>query len=210
MTKRDKNGRHPFKWMTYEGCKVRIDRDIVSLLGNMWELGIHTTNSCQGVCARKCHKYKHTKLKGGGIYSDPIRTPSCGNRIWIAFDSARSLERFINLVAVYEKYEKGKPDSMYQLINGFGSRDEWKRGKFRCIPNLDNWEYIHPMPNRGIRDHVERFLNDIPGETKYYYAFVEDDCPKNNFRMEPQIQFPRKHLAYVMERLELALKRKKK
>lgn len=207
MPKPTKSGRHPFKWMVYEGEKIRIDRDIAPLLSSIWELGIHTTNSCQGVCSRHCkHKVIHTKLKTGELLSEKIKTPECRNRVWIAFASARDLERFINLVAVYEKDVR---EGMYELINGWGSHDEWKRGKFRCIKHPDNWEYIHHMPNRGIRDHVERFPNNIPGEPKYYYAFVEDDCPKNNFRMQPQLQFPRKHLPYVMERLEAALQRKR-
>lgn len=207
MPKPTKNGRHHFKWMLYQGQKIRIDRDIVPLLTSMWELGIGTTNSCQGVCSRNCHKVTHTKLKDGTIYSDYKRTADCKSRIWIAFDSAKSLERFTNLVAVYEKDNR---DSMYELINGWSSHDEWKRGKFRCIPNPDNWEHIHHMPNLGVRFHVERFPNNIPSEPKYYHAYVDDDCPRNNFRMEPQIKFPRKHLSYVMERLNLALQRKGK
>lgn len=203
---------HPFKWMMYDGQKVRIDKDIAPLLDSMWKLGIHTTSSCQAVCSRKCkHKFKIKNLKGGVHFREKVLTPNCKDRIWIAFAGARDMERFYNLVVVYEKWEWGKRDTMYDLINGWAGHDIKKHGKFvRYQPSPDNWETIHSMPNLGIRCHVERFPNNIPGEHKYYYAFVEDDCPKNKFRMQPQIQFPRKHLGYVVERLNKALERKKK
>lgn len=206
-----KSGRHPFKWMVYEGEKIRIDRDIVPLLSKMWEYGIHTTNSCQGVCSREYCKHKVVvkKLKNGNLYDKVLRTKNCGDRIWIAFASARDMERFYNLVAVYEKWRRGQPDSMYEKINGWAGRDVVKGGKFKFERNSDNWEVQLHMPNEGVLGHWIEIPNGFPNESKFITVWEEDECPRNNFRIQPQIWFPRKHLSYVMEKIELAVNRKR-
>jgi hypothetical protein len=40
--------------------------------------------------------------------------------------------------------------------------------------------------------------------------WIDDGCKKNNFIMSPQLTFPREHLSYVEERIELALSKLKK
>jgi hypothetical protein len=45
---------------------------------------------------------------------------------------------------------------------------------------------------------------------KYISIFKEFPGKKNDFQIRPQLLFPRKHLAYVEERLQLALNKKRK
>jgi hypothetical protein len=206
-----KSGRHHFKWLNHQGQKIRIDRDIAPLLTEMWALGIQTTNSCQGVCSTKCkHKLKIKKLKGGNTLFDKVLTPECRSYVWIAFQSAKDMERFYNLVAVYEKQERDQPVNMYAIINGWAGKDVKRNGKFvRWERHPDNWEVVNHMPNNGIRGHEEKGVNNIPGKPKFFLYWEEDDCSQNDFRMEPQVKFPRKHLQYVMERLQVANSKRK-
>jgi len=201
------NGKHSFKWMKYKNEKIRIDKDIAPLIQTMWDLGIHTSNCCQGVCSKNCsHKTKHATLKDGGILSEKIKTSECGNRIWIVFSSAKDMEKFYNLVAVYEKNNNG----MYDLINGWAGRNISKSGKFiRYQPSKDNWEVIHYMPNLGVNLHLKRVKNNATKNPKYYYILDEEKCKKNKFVLRPQITFPRKHLDYVIERLNKAIEDKR-
>lgn len=192
--------RHKFKWMVYKGRKIRIDRDIAPLLSNMWELGIGTTNCCQAVCARSCkHKTKITKYKDGSSLYSKIKTRDCKDRVWIVFDSARSFEKFLNVVAVYEKWKRDKPEGMYEHIQGF---------TLKSHPH-DVWEVIPYFDNLGVMYHEERMpltkANGFPKGRKTIGILVEDSCKKNQFKMMPQLWFPRKHLEYVEERIRLAL-----
>jgi len=177
----------------------------------MWDLGIQTTNSCQGVCSANCkHKFKIKNLKSGAIFLDKISTPRCRSYVWIAFKSAKDMEKFYNLVAVYEKQARHQPVNMYELINGRAGKDVKRNGKvIRWNRHPDNWEAVHHMPNNGIRCHEEKVANNTPGESKFMYYREEDDCPRNKFQMEPQVKFPRKHLEHVMARLQTSKSKRK-
>jgi predicted transposase YbfD/YdcC len=190
---------HKYKWMYYKDSKVRIDRDIAPLLSKMWELGIETYNACQAMCSRSCkHTKKVKKYKDGTSLSYHTKTKHCYDRVWIAFESARALEKFLNIVSVYEKNSDG---SMYDHIQGYSAHEH---------PH-DAWASLLVLENLGIQYHEER--TPIPKRwwkrnSKTYGCIVEDGCKKNNFRVAPQLWFPRKHLVYVEERLQLAIDKK--
>lgn len=202
--KASKNGRHPFKWMKYDGRNVRIDKDIATLLSKMWKLGIHTTNSCQANCSFACnHKLKTTKYKNGTSYTKKIKTKNCHNNVWLAFDSVKDVELLYNLLAEYVPYSnKNYNTSMYHKM----SCDLFIRENDR--PTLDGWCFRFYMCNRGTYGHWGRPKWGSKRST--CVMWVEDGCDKNDFVMEPQITFPRTHLQYVESRLDIALTKKKK
>lgn len=184
------SGRHPFKILSYNGRKVWIDEDIAPLLSNMWKLGIRTWNSCQGMCSFKCaHKVKIKKLKNGITNYTNIRTKECGKFVWLVFDRAEDLELFYNLVAEPKDFDNEK--SMYGQVES---------------PNI--WSIKYPMRNHGISGHWGR--PNWGGKRSTQMMWIDDGCKKNNFIMSPQLTFPREHLSYVEERIELALSKLKK
>ena len=196
--KKTKYGVHSWKWMTYKGEKIRIDRAIAPLISKLWELGIGTTNSCQACCsyAKPCqHIIKDNEI---------VRNKDCYQHIWICFDGARSYEKFLNIVAVYEKWENGKPEGMYEHILGYT----------KISHPHEAWYMKAYIENLGVLSHEERI--PIPKDWKFpagrktIGVFEEDGCKKNNFKFMPQLHFPRKHLPYVEERLQLALYKKRK
>jgi hypothetical protein len=193
---------HKFKWMTYEGEKVRIDREIAPLLAKMWRLGIGTTSCCQAVCSRNCkHNRERVKYKDGSEYYKVVKTPRCKDRVLIVFDSARSYEKFLNMVAQYVKWEPGQPDGMYDAIQGHSASI------------IERWEVYPCVDNLGVELRVIRLpvkqADGLPKRRKTVGVFIDDGCKRNDFRMMPQLYFPRKHLSYVEHRLEEALNRKR-
>jgi hypothetical protein len=188
--------RHPFKWLTYHGQKIRIDREIAPLISMLWELEIGTISCCQASCpySRSCGHSLNKKT------SNKIKTKLCNNHVWLVFDNARSLEQFYNYVAIYEEDYPGKPVGMQEHIRGYtlGSHPE-------------AWEMFAWTENRGVVCREERI--PIPKEERKYWPkgrksmwiAVDDHCDQNDFRLMPQLWFPRAHLAYVEDRLRQAL-----
>lgn len=178
-TEKNKSGRHPFKWLKYEGQKVRIDKDIAPLLSGMWKLGIYTTNSCQAtyhwtICSRK--------------------TKECKEFVWIVFETAKDIERFYDYVAVWEPLSDiGSGFNMYEKMSGIG---------YGLEPH-SVWYVLARMDNLGVEGHWKR---NGKGKNNSYTVWEEDGCKKNQFVLQPQLWFPRKHLSYVEERIKLALK----
>lgn len=202
--------RHPFHWLiSPQGDRVRIDREIAPLLTKMWQLGIRTTNSCQEHCSPTCpHKPKKIKYSDGSVLYTHTKTKSCGNRIWIVFETAKSLEKFYNYVAVWAPYaKKGEPfaspemhDIYHDIVDNCSQKyypDSWERRDYIC-----NW---------GIELSSKRIpATQASGEkVKTIGILTEVGCKKNNFKIMPQLYIPRKHLSYVEERLDIALKKKK-
>jgi hypothetical protein len=208
-----KLSRHPFKWMMYGGQKVRIDKEISNLLAGMWRLNIGTINSCQAVCSQHCsHKTKIKYSKSGEVLFDHNKTKSCYDRIWIAFDNSKSLERFLNIISKYEKTQEDKVN-MYDLIVGCAGKNILKNGKFDYWkPDSNNWEYNYPLINQGVLMCERKIKNSFQnlGGPKYIYIWEEGACKNNNFKVQPQVTFPRKHLSYVEEKIKLFLKKKAK
>ncbi len=205
MTSLTKDGRHRFRWMTYDGYKVRIDRDIAPLIEKMWKLGIRTTNSCQAHCNFNCsHKIKvHPVAKDGTQFFETIKTKHCNNNVWLAFESVREVEKLYNIVAEYDT----KEGSMYELMScdrGLFTRGQ-KKSKYR---KDDSWAFTFIFFNNGVRGHFGRPTEN--GKRLPYEIWIEDGCGKNNFVLSPQITFPRKHLSYVEHRLDLEIKKRKK
>jgi len=197
------NKRHPFKWKKYKGHNIRIDKDIVPLLEKMWALGIGTTNSCQRQCSIACdHKYKEKKLKCGCTYSQPVRTKYCLNSVWIAFESVKDIERFYNIVAEYASYHAH--DSMYHKMGA----DRFVTTRRSGRKWVDRWAFDFLFSNQGVDGHWGR--PTFNGKRSTQEMWIEDGCKKNKFVLQPQITFPRTHLKYVEERLDAALKRKRK
>lgn len=198
-----KDGRHHFKWMKYDGRNVAIDKDIAVLLSKMWRLGIHTTNSCQASCSFVCkHKVKWKKDKLG-YYSQKIKTKNCDNNIWIAFDSVKDIERFYNIVAEYVNHHNNDYDS--SMYHRMGCDLFVQTNDVRA---LDGWCFSFYMCNRGTYGHWGRPTRS--GKRSTYTMWVEEGCDKNHFVIEPQITIPHTHLKFVEEKLDSALKQKKK
>jgi len=198
-----KDGRHRFKWKTYDGEKIRIDRQIAPLLEKMWALGIRTTNCCQASCNFNCnHKIKaHPVDEDGCQFFETIETKDCYNNIWIAFESARELEKFYNIVAEYSE----KDESMYHLMSC--DRQLYTKGQKRSkYRSKDSWAFIFIFFNNGVKGHFGRPVEN--GKRLSYNVWIEDGCDHNDFVLSPQITFPQKHLAYVEQRLNLALAKK--
>lgn len=189
--------RHKAKLLNYQGYKVRIDEEIAPLFTKLWKFGINTVSSCQAHCSFKCnHKViKHPVDENGLQYFESIPTKHCGECIWIVFDTANDVERFYNYVAEYTKEYK---NTMYSYINGWCYK-EYPR---------DIWTLYFRPRNAGIVGHWGRPKWGNKRSTKEHW--VEDKCKKNNFIMQPQLTFPRKHLIYVEQRLQLALDKKRK
>lgn len=205
MTKR-KDGRHSFNWLKYNGKNVAIDKEIVPLLSKMWKLGIKTTASCQQVCSFACkHKRKVVKSKDGN-YLKPIYTKHCLSNIWLAFESAKDVEALYNYVAEYKKpatWEEAR-NSMYGLMNCDLCTQNTKN-QFLYPDNA--WAFLFVMANNGVYGHWGR--PTFNGKRVGYEMWIKDGCKKNNFVIEPQITFPRLHLQYVEERLDLAISKKR-
>jgi hypothetical protein len=184
-----KDGRHHFKWLKYNKQNIRVDADIASMIQKMWKLGIETCGSCQEHCSFNCkHKYKYVKDEDGIKCLNKIKTKNCYSDIWIVFPSSEDLEKFLNVVAEYSP----EKNSVYELILG--------NKKLK-----DSWSYLYPRPeNLGTFGHWGR--PTVNGKRHTYEVWIEDGCKKNNFKIEPQLCFPRKHLEYVNQRLDSALK----
>jgi len=104
---------HRGKYLRYNGYRVRIDEDIAELMQLIWDRGIGTHGCCQACCSHSCTVCRTpindvSKWKKGS---------NCNKKIWIAFDSATSLEKFLNVVAKFE-LSKGKEDIFYDAIQG--------------------------------------------------------------------------------------------
>ena len=207
-----KDGRHTFKWRTYRGCKVRIDEDIVSLLDKMWALGIGTTNCCQEHCNFNCdHKWTHKKYKNGTTHSRHNVTKHCYNSVWMVFETSRDAEKFYNIVAEYvpESWKDENESSMYNLMScDRAVLSSHKRSSRRIKSNPDSWSWCFILHNYGVEGHFGR--PKWGNKRSTVEMWIEDGCKKNDFILAPQITFPRKHLKYVEERLQLALNKKKK
>lgn len=190
--------RHPYKWFVYNGRNIRIDKEIAPLISKMWKLGILTISSCQAVCSFNCIHKNINKLnkKTKEIHTTIIPTKHCYNNVWIAFDSCLDIELFYDIVAKYDS----KNDSMYSKIKNFS----FFKKKFIS----ENWSCIFPIKNLGIKGHWGR--PTINGKRLSSQVWIEDRCKKNDFCIQPQLTFPRKHLPYVEERLDLAIKDIKK
>lgn len=185
--------RHLYKTLKFNGEKVRIDEEIAPLLSKMWKLGINTNACCQAHCRFECkHKVKVHPEKDGRTFFETIRNKNCLSHIWISFDTAFDVEMFYNYVAEYVKNDIG---TMYGFINGYNQKE---------YPN-DVWRMIFIPRNYGVERHFGR--PTFNGKRSTQEMWMEDGCKKNDFVMNPQLTFPRKHLQYVEERLDLALKR---
>ncbi len=193
-----KDGRHHFKWMTYEGQKVRIDKDVVPMLTLLWKMGIKTSNSCHGHCSFNCkHKSKITKMKDGGLLYGHTITKHCYDNVWLVFDEALDVEDFFNAVAEYVHIED-EEGTMYAHIQGHSAKR---------YPH-ENWVLRFYPRNYGEVGHWGRPI--FNGKRSTQQMWIETGCEENNFIMQPQLTFPRKHLPYIEERLKLALKNRKK
>ena len=108
------------------------------------------------------------------------------------------LEKFYNIVAEYVLDDKG---TMYAFMHGYDS-------KKYCH---DNWEINPVIWNRGELFQVKRLpkvqASGLPKYRKTQDRFVPAGCGDNNFKFQPQLTFPFKHLSYVEERLDKALKK---
>lgn len=195
-----KDGRHKAKILTYDGVKVRIDKEIAPLLSNMWKMGIRTVNSCQAHCSFKCdHKIKkHPKDKEGYTFYESLWTDHCQDCIWLVFEHALDIELFYNIVAEYLPYEK-EAGTMYAHIQGHD---------FKKNPR-DVWSVQSSMRNYGVEGHFDYGMSPS-GKREKYKTWHEDSCKNNIFILQPQLTFPRKHLAYVEAKIKEALKTKPK
>ena len=190
-----KDGRHRFKWMTYEGQNVRIDRDIAHLMSLMWRLGIETSNSCHAHCSFLCRcKNKKAKDKNGEVFHKKVLTKNCHNNVWITFPSTRSLEQFLNIVAEYSE-EDG---SMYHLMNCDRVMATPKTKRLK-----DSWAYCFVMNNNGVTGYWGRPI--INGKRSTCELWVETGCKKNKLVIAPQLTFPRAHIEHVTKKLQQAL-----
>lgn len=197
-TRLTKAGRHKAKLLTYNGRKVRIDEEIAPLLSNMWKLGIRTSNSCQENCSFKCnHKYKIHPEKDGTTYQETLWTKSCLNCVWLVFEHALDAELFYNIVAEYVPADKDD-GTMYADIQGYN----WKKR-----PG-DVWTLNCYARNYGVEGHFGR--PKWGNKRSTCEMWMEDGCKKNMFIIQPQLTFPRKHLAYVEGKIKEALKAKRK
>ena len=193
-----KNEPHKFKWVNCNGDKVRIDRNIAPLISNMWKLGIGTTNCCQSVCAPSCkHKNRDIIYKDGSKLQSFYRTKHCGDRIWIVFDSGMSLEKFLNIVAVFEEENDGSNDiGMYGFIHGYCPLK---------YPN-DIWHIDLSFRNNGVDFASRRVKQRLASGTKQKTISIlkEISCKNNDFRILPHLYFPSEHLSYVEGKIILA------
>lgn len=164
---------HPFKWLKFDGEKVRIDKEIAPLLSNLWKLGIRTTNSCQEHCSFNCkHKYKKSYDEDGCLCSYIIPTKKCWDSIWLCFEQASDLEKFYNIIAKY-----GSTD--YDVVS--------------------SWPIRHHIINYGIEGCFTRPI--INGKRSTVPLFKETSCRKNNFIVSPQLTFPRKYLSFIEDKI---------
>lgn len=191
--KRNKDGRHPFKWLKYKGENVRIDADIASLVSNLWKLGIHTANSCQSQCSFDCgHKIKiHPKDKDGYTFCETIRGKNCGSHIWLVFEKAGDIEKFYNYVCEYAPYTD--QDAMYNNI------------LYRKKGSNEKWTIRSYIQNYGVVGHFGKRMTPNGKRRETVETWIEEGCRKNQFCLQPQLTFPRKHLEYVEKRIEKAL-----
>lgn len=198
---KNKDGSHKFKWRTYKGNKVRIDEDLVSLIDSMWALGIGTTNCCQEQCSFNCaHLYKYKKYKNGTTHSSIIATKHCYDNVWMCFETAKDAEKFYNIVAEYipDSCKDENKSSMYNLMScDRGVGDTYKKA------GTDRWAWHFLLRNYGVEGHFGR--PTYKGKRETYDMWIEDGCKENDFILSPQITFPRKHLKYVEDRLQLAV-----
>jgi hypothetical protein len=182
--------------MTYQGHKIRIDRDIAPLLSLMWEAGIQTTGSCQAHCNFTCkHKYEVSKTDDGYEYWKPIPTKHCHDCIWLAFESCRDVELLYNIVAEYKT-------TMYRTM---GCDLFISTGQTRYKRPLDGWSFSFYMGNEGVKGHFGR--PTFKGKRSTQLMWMEDGCEQNNFVISPQITFPRAHMAHVEKKLKEYLKK---
>lgn len=199
---RTRDGRHQFKWMKFDGVSVRIDKDIASLLSKMWKLGIRTTNSCHGSCSFMCkHKYIVRKSKHGDYYK-PVPTKDCHDSVWLAFESSFDVELLYNIVAEYPGNEDD--GTMYSKMC-CGRFVTTKGSKFRRSP--EGWAFMFLLENNGVSGHWGRPV--FNGRRSTQEMWIEDGCERNDFVIQPQITFPRAHIKWVEDKLDLALKRKR-
>jgi hypothetical protein len=198
-----KDGRHKFKWRIYDGRKVRIDEELAPILDKMWKLGIRTTNCCQQHCSFACgHKHNVKKMKDGSEYFKVIRTKRCGKDVWIVFESCKDVERLYNIVAEYDS--SYNDETMYNKMSA-GRFIQTGATKYRS--SIEGWAFSFFMNNHGVEGHWGR--PTFNGKRSTREMWIDDGCEKNDFVIQPQITFPRKHLKYVEQRLTLALSNRK-
>lgn len=197
-----KLGRHHYKRFEYDGRTIAIDTELATLLPNMWQLGIRTAGCCQAECCYSCkHDWTETKQKDGTTLCTHPPTDHCKDHVWIIFEAIRDYEQFLNAVAVYEPYpeeEKASP-TMYELVCS-----TQKCGKSHYYTgNNDRWEVHFRPENDGVAGHWKRHTRN--GKRDGFAMWSEDTCTKNDFRIQANLHFPRKHLSYVEKRIQLAV-----
>jgi len=170
-----KDGRHKFKWMKYNGNNIRIDIELANIISMMWKLGINTTNCCQTHCSFNCN-HKYKIIKDGELtHYKKILTKECDTYSWICFESARDIELFYNCIAINSE----------------------------SFPDRLSWVIFADMNNHGVIYHIGR--PTINGVREKQDQWIEDGCKENNFQMQPQLTFPKKHIKLIESLLELKL-----
>lgn len=192
---------HKTKYINFNNKRFIIDAEIAPLISNIWKLDIKTTSCCQGHCAPSCnHKTKIIKNLDNSATIEKIKGKHCNNYVQICFASGTDFEKFLDIVA---EYEKDAEEGMYYNID---------RSFAISKSPTDRWEMVPFFDNRGIELITKRFPIEedqkhcFPKNHKTYGAFVEIGCKQNDFRLMPQLYFPRKHLKYVEDKIKLALK----
>jgi hypothetical protein len=186
--------------MTFDGMKVRIDKDIAPIIEMMWFLGIRTISSCHGHCSFECsHKINIYKDEDGFTVHSPILTDHCHDSVWIVFEQAHDIEKFYDTIAEYsDEGKSAKTATMYDHI----------LGHYRNKNKRDVWCTQFYARNYGVKGHWGKPI--INGKRLTYECWIEDDCKKNNFIVQPQLTFPRKHIEYIKSKLQEALNKKSK
>lgn len=192
--------RHKTKVLFLKGKRVLVDEDIVPLVSKLWKCNINTTNSCQEHCSFTCeHKWQVVKYPDGDCL-EPIVTKHCYNNVWLAFESSTDVERLYNIVAEYDT--SFSDESMY----GKMSCDRMvQTGQTNYRHSLDGWAFNFVMHNNGAFGHWGR--PKINGKRSTFQVWVDDGCTKNDFVIQPQLTFPRKHISYIESRIDLVLKK---
>ena len=192
---------HKTKSIEFNGELIEIDEKIAPLILKMWKLGIITNGCCQSHCRPHCnHKWKKIEYDDNSTYYKKILTRDCHKYIWISFNHAVDIEKFYNYVGEYnERY-----DSMYSKMHGQCYKGRNKNS---------NW-ILDILPiNRGEKKIIIRepaSKADCMAKGAFVERYESIGCNNNKFNMMIQLSFPKRHLAYVEKRLDLALSRKNK
>lgn len=192
--------RHKYKIFKTKHGQIKIDRDIAPIISKMWELGIMTTACCQQTCCHKLckHKTKIKKYKDSTELWSPIKNKLCKKHAWIVFDRPADAQKFFNIVAEFSKDD----DSMYAHMHGYDLKKN---------PST-SWIIDSHLENLGVFERLKKVkLGLASGKKKGARSLIREEvsCPKNDFNISVQLFFPRKHIKYVEEKLNLALTKSK-